>query len=370
MAIAFEVFPGASAVGRETWNELASDASPMMEWEYFHALEQSGSVSEERGYRPAHLMASSEGQPIALAPLYERDRAWVEFGDGGLIEFLTELTGIPFHKGLVGIIPYTPVPGYTFLHRRGTDPAEIARILLNYIDYLCSKRGLSTCRIYFVAHAADALHNVLRANDFINLKSEYSLWFNRNYHSFDDYLASFRSSRRTKIRRELKSIDQQKIRIDWVPGTEAPSRYFAEMHRLYRSTWEKHMGFGIRPFLNEEFFLRLAADFRERISFSVATRGDEDLAMALFYGKGGSIYGRYWGCFEEVPFLHFATCYYHPIDYAIQQGIQTVDPGFGGEHKLIRGFEVVPVEHYVKFYGERQRRIAYSILEQMKAGLI
>lgn len=366
MAIHFDVFPGADAIGRDAWNELAVDASPMMEWEYFHALEDSGAVHPDRGYRPCHLMASAGDRPIALAPLYERDRAWVEFGDGGLIEFLTELTGIPFHKGLVGMIPYTPVPAYEFLHRRGTGVVETARLLLNYIDYLCEKRGLITCRLYFISNRVSPLHDVLRESGFVNLKSEYSLWFNRGYHCFEDYLASFKSSRRTKIKRELRTIEQQGIEIRMVPGTDAPSSYFTGMYRLYRSTWTKHMGNGIRPFLNEKFFMNLAENYRERISFWVASQGGRDLAMALFYGKGGSIYGRYWGCFEEVPFLHFATCYYRPIEYAIEHGIQTVDPGFGGEHKLIRGFEVVPVEHYIKFYGERNRRVAYSILEQMR----
>jgi uncharacterized protein len=114
MAIHFRTFSAASDIDPNVWNDLAVSASPLMEWEYFHALEVSGAVSKERGYRPSHLVAySPDNLPIGLAPLYERDRAWVEFGDGGLIEFLTEFTAgrhAPLHprSGL----PVPPSPGH------------------------------------------------------------------------------------------------------------------------------------------------------------------------------------------------------------------------------------------------------------------
>ena len=150
-----------------------------------------------------------------------------------------------------------------------------------------------------------------------------------------------------------------------IQGADAPASYYRDIHELYVRTWIKHMGQGLRPFLNEVFFQLLEQQFRHRSSFSVASRSVERMGMALFYHKADSIYGRYWGCFEEIPFLHFTTCYYHPIDYAIQKGIGIMDPGFGGEHKLIRGYEVAPVYHYIKFYGERQRKIADQIMQRV-----
>ena len=141
MAIQFRIYSSAEAVGKEVWNRLAVAASPMMEWEYFHALEESGVVSEQRGYRPCHLVAYQDHQAIALAPLYERDRAWVEFGDGGLVELLSELTGIPYNCGIVGTIPYTPVPAYEFLHNPIVEPLPALRVLLDYLDYRLRKSG-------------------------------------------------------------------------------------------------------------------------------------------------------------------------------------------------------------------------------------
>jgi hypothetical protein len=279
---------------------------------------------------------------------------------------LTELTGLPFHLGLVGTIPFTPVPGYQFLHHPDVEALDAYKLLLNYIDYLCHSKGLSSCRIYFVSSAPAELHALLQNSGFISLRSQYCLWFNRDFSTFDDYLMSFKSSRRTKIKRELRSIRGQGIDIRMIQGTDAPPSFYDNMFDLYVRTWEKHMGPDIRPFLNEAFFHLLSRNFRRRTSFSVAYRSGREIAMALFYQKAQNIYGRYWGAFEETPFLHFATCYYSPIDYAIQNGIQVMDPGFGGDHKLIRGYEVVTVSHYIKFYGERNRRIANSILEQIR----
>jgi uncharacterized protein len=356
-------------IPKDDWNSLVAADSPILDWEYLHALEKSGSVSAAKGYKPSHLVVYDGARLIAAAPLYERDRAWVEFGDGGLIEFLTELTGLPFHSGLVGNIPYTPIPGYDFLHGPDILPSEAYGYLLGRIDELCRDRGLSTSRIYFVAPDSE-LHSTLSENGYISLTTSYLMWFNRNYGTFDDYLMSFKSSRRTKIKREWRSIHEHGITMEMIPGVDAPDSYYEDLHLLYRRTWTKHMGPGIRPFLNESFFRLLAETYRHRSSFVVSSLNGKRIAMALFYNKSNSLFGRYWGCFREIPFLHFATCYYFPIFHGIANGVGMIDPGFGGEHKYIRGFENIPVSHYIKFYDEKQRRIAYAVLDQMREQLL
>lgn len=367
MNIRFETISGVKELERSRWNRLAQSAAPTMEWEYFYCLEQSGAVGPERGYRPAHLAIYDNDHLVGLAPLYERDRAWVEFGDGGLISFLTELTGLPFHEGLVGTVPLTPVPGYQFLFDPNTDALALTRPLLEYVDYLCHIKGLSTSRFYFMAtEVGSPLHRLLLDQGYVCLRSEYCLWFNRGYGRFEDFLGEFKSSRRRKIKRELREIRDRGIDVRMLSGSELDREAYCSMHQLYRRTWFKHMGSRIQPFLNEEFFELLGDLFAPRCKLTVATENGRRIAMALFYHKRDRLYGRYWGTFETVPFLHFATCYYHPIRYAIDHDIQVVDPGFGGEHKLYRGFKVVSATHYIKFHGEEQRRIAHSMLQRMR----
>ncbi len=365
MALIFKSFSAAGDLSPSVWNRLASEASPMMEWEYYHSLEKSGSVATDCGYSPCHLLAFKDGRPIALAPLYERNRAWVEFGDGGLLEFLTEFTGMPYCTGLLGAIPFTPVPGYQFLHDPTINRRDAYRILLSQIDFICKSKGFFTSRIYFVAVDDIEMHGMLRDNGYITLQNQYSYWFNRDYRTFDDYLQAFKSSRRTKIKREIRTVRELGINVEVISGEEVPDASFLNMHDLYLHTWKKHMGEGIRPFLNRSFFQSLTEVFRHRTMFSVARKTDEILGLAIFYHKERSIYGRYWGAYRDVPFLHFSTCYYSPIEWAIRHGVRMMDPGFGGEHKLIRGFETVPVYHYVKFHGEEESRIAMTVLRRL-----
>jgi hypothetical protein len=40
--------------------------------------------------------------------------------------------------------------------------------------------------------------------------------------------------------------------------------------------------------------------------------------------------------------LHFETCYYQAIDFAITRGLRRVEAGAQGEHKLLRGYLPVP----------------------------
>lgn len=365
MTVQFKTFSSVEGISRLEWDGLAAPAGPMMEWGYFYSLEKSESASPDRGYKPCHLAAYDSGRPIALAPLYERDRAWVEFGDGGLLEFLSEVTGHPYRRGLVGTLPFTPVPGYRFLNRPEVDPCESGRMLLEYIDFLCETQGLSTSRFYFLAPEAPFMNKLLQAQGYMGLRSQYCIWRNEGYRTFDDFLLKLKTGRRTKIRRELRTIRESGVEISMVPAAVAPSSFYDEMFELYMNTWTKHMGLEIPPFLNRKFFKLLEETYKPRTVFSVARQNGRIIAMAIFYLKGGSLYGRYWGCHEETPFLHFAVCYYYPIDYAIRIGIEMMDPGFGGEHKLHRGYEIAPAYHYIKFHGERERRLAAAMLERV-----
>ena len=74
----------------------------------------------------------------------------------------------------------------------------------------------------------------------------------------------------------------------------------------------------------------------------MATREDTYIAGALNFIGREALYGRYWGTIEDHPCLHFETCYYQAIDFAISQGLMRVEAGAQGEHKLARGY--LPVQ--------------------------
>jgi hypothetical protein len=62
------------------------------------------------------------------------------------------------------------------------------------------------------------------------------------------------------------------------------------------------------------------------------------IAGALDFASHDSLFGRHWGSLKDYDSLHFETCFYQGIDYAIQHGLKRFEPGAQGEHKITRGF--------------------------------
>ena len=76
----------------------------------------------------------------------------------------------------------------------------------------------------------------------------------------------------------------------------------------------------------------------EHLVLVMAKKNDEYIAGALNFKSQDGLFGRYWGAVEEIKHLHFETCYYQGIDYAIAKELSYFDPGVQGEHKIQRGF--------------------------------
>ncbi len=75
------------------------------------------------------------------------------------------------------------------------------------------------------------------------------------------------------------------------------------------------------------------------------------VAGALNFIGRDALYGRYWGCVQDFPCLHFELCYYQAIDFAISQRLMRVEAGAQGAHKLARGYLPV-VTHSLHWFGD------------------
>jgi predicted N-acyltransferase len=163
-------------------------------------------------------------------------------------------------------------------------------------------------------------------------------WLNHGYASYDAFLERFVSKRRNQLRRERKAPASQGLTLRTVRKDALSDVSPKLVHKLYLSTVDKHP-WG-RRHLNADFFARVLDGFRHRIELVLAERTNGEVVAGAFNIRGDdALYGRYWGCLEEMPFLHFNVCLYHPIEEAIEQGLKRFEPGAGGEHKLVRGFE-------------------------------
>jgi predicted N-acyltransferase len=208
-------------------------------------------------------------------------------------------------------------------------------------------------------------HRILDSSGFVPRITHNYQWRNDNYQTFDDFLSHFNANQRRNIRRERAAMEKSGIQMQVYSGDRIPTEFFKVMYKLYSNTCQQFYNWS--KYLNQDFFLLLEAHFREYLVFVTAepTGTQAPVGMSFCVRKGDRFYGRYWGCFEEVKFLHFNACYYEPIDWAIQQGIQIFDPGAGGQHKIRRGFPATPLYSYHRFYRPHLKRVLLPYLEQV-----
>jgi predicted N-acyltransferase len=107
----------------------------------------------------------------------------------------------------------------------------------------------------------------------------------------------------------------------------------------------------------------------ERVLLVLAYEGGEPIAGALNFIGDEALYGRYWGCTRDKPFLHFELCYYQAIDAAIARGLRRVEAGAQGGHKLARGYEPVQTwsAHWIADPGFREA--VADFLEREREGV-
>ncbi|WP_027721129.1 GNAT family N-acetyltransferase [Maridesulfovibrio zosterae] len=340
--------PSVTEVEQEEWDKLAKPAQfPFLEWNWLRLVEQSKSASPETGWLPAHLLVRTEGRLVGLAPLYVRDQSDGEFIFDRVWFEVAQKGGIAYYPKVVGMSPFTPASGYKFLIADDVCSAKITDIICHTIDRFCSVNGLGSCAFNF----ADT--------DWVSGMDKYGyaawqhqgyVWRNNDFRDFDHWLTTLNSNRRKTVRRERKTLRNEDIRIETLTGYEIPEEYFSMMYACYESTNDK-FGVWSCKYLNADFFRGLKKSMRENLLFIVAYSGDnpDPIAFSMYVFSGDKLWGRYWGCFEEVRFLHFELCYYTPIEWAIANGIRTYDPGMGGEHKARRGFFSTPSYSLHKF---------------------
>jgi predicted N-acyltransferase len=209
--------------------------------------------------------------------------------------------------------------------------------------------------------AQDATH--FGAQGFLPRAGAQFHWFNRGYASFDDFLAALSSRKRKAVRRERKEALSAGLVVRRLSGAEITERYWDAFWRFYQDTGARKWG---RPYLTRAFFSLIAERMGERILLIVAERQGVPIAGALNFIGGEALYGRYWGCTEHHPFLHFELCYHQAVEYAIERGLARVEAGAQGEHKIARGYEPVETRsaHWIADPGFREAVARYLAQER------
>lgn len=332
------------AVEPAAWDALVGDDNPFVEHAFLYGLEVTGCVGPSTAWQPLYLLATDEdpqeGQPIrqlhGAVPCYLKGDSLGEFiFDWNWAHFF-HTHGRPYYPKLVVAVPFTPVEGPRLLLPPAPQPG-VADALLAGVRELTSQVAATGAHwLYVNEHLADCL---AERGWFRRLTTQ-ARWFNPGYRDFDDFLATRNSRSRKQIRRERRDVRQHGLDLQIRRGPDLEPEAWQALHRAYEANADKH---GNEMYLNEAFFQWLRDHLAHRVVGTFALGPTGYVGAALFLCKGRHLYGRYWGCWQEHPFLHFELGYYLPMDFCIQHGLSRFEAGAGGEHKLQRGMHLAPI---------------------------
>lgn len=313
------------------------------------ALEQSGSVGPGTGWRPLPLTArDAQGRVIAAAPLYAKhhsqgeyvfDHAWAE---------AWENAGGDYYPKLQIAAPFSPVAGPRFLTAQGADPQTAQAALLHGAMQLCARNSLSSLHATFCTEAEwrrGGEMGLLQRTD------QQFHWLNEGYRDFDDFLSRLASRKRKALKKE-RAAALSAVEIHAFTGADLRAEHWDAFWTFYQDTGARKWG---RPYLTRAFFDLLGARMADHVLLLLARRDGRWVAGALNLIGAEALYGRYWGCVEDIPFLHFELCYHQAMEHAIRLGLARVEAGAQGAHKLARGYLPAPTFslHHIPHAGFR-----------------
>jgi len=328
-----------AALDKTEWDACAGTGNPFVSYDFLAILEDSGSVGPDTGWSPAPVLVRDEAGTLrAAAPAYLKSHSQGEYVfDHGWAD-AWERAGGRYYPKLQVAAPFSPVPGPRLLLR---DPAA-APTLIAGLEAITDQNGLSSAHATFVTAPQRDL--LTQAGWLIREGSQYH-WANQGYDRFEDFLAALNSRHRKDIRKE-RARAQAGLEIVHLTGSDLRETHWDAFWTFYQDTGSRKWGY---PYLTRPFFSLLGERMADRVLLMLALREGQPIAGALNLIGADTLYGRYWGCIEEVPFLHFELCYYQAIDAAIARGLARVEAGAQGEHKLSRGYRPVPTwsAHYI-----------------------
>lgn len=350
-------------IPREAWDALAADCPPFVRWGWLHALEASGSATKKTGWQPRHLTAWRGSALAGVAPAYKKFHSYGEYiYDFGWAAAAQEL-GVSYYPKLLLGIPLGPITSPRFLTAPGDDDAKTA--LVNAALALAQDEDCSSLHVIF---PTEAEASALERGGFSRRAGMQYHWTNPGYATYDDYLARFGAKRRNQLKRERAAAASQGISIHTRRGsTLKPGEHGEMAWRIYEAT-AGGRGWG-HVQLTPDFFRRVFETFPENVELVEAQREGRTIAGAFNVAWRDRLFGRYWGAFEDHPFLHFHVCLYHSIDECIRLGRRVFEPGAGGEHKIARGFAPTAVHSAHRLFDPRLDRAVRDFVKREREHL-
>lgn len=342
------------------WDALAGDENPFVSHGFLQALEATGCATQEAGWLPQHLvMEDSTGRLIGAVPQYLKGNSQGEyvFDHGWAHAF--ERAGGEYYPKLQASVPFSPVTGPRLLAGDGPGTIEVQFALARTLETFCERMGVSSVHVTFPTRPEWQL---LGEAGWIKRRGRQFHWKNDGYATFDDFLRALMSRKRKTIKKERRAVADSGIVVQALTGDAIEPRHWDAFYRFYIDTYDRKWGY---PYLTREFFQVLQDTLPDKVVLIMASRDGRPIAGALNLMGKRALYGRNWGCNEDLPFLHFECCYYKAIEFAIANGLETVEAGTQGPHKIQRGY--LPTEtysaHFIRHEGLRDAIARFCVEE-------
>jgi hypothetical protein len=338
-------------IGPADWDACANPQgaayNPFVSWDFLQALEEAECVSAETGWLPQHLVLDGSGagncrEVAGVMPCYLKSHSQGEYVfDHGWAEAF-EAAGGRYYPKLQASVPFTPVTGPRLMVRSGPDRQADQQYLGAALGELTRRHKVSSAHVTF---ARQDEWRILSEHGYLRRTDQQFHWIDQGYGDFEGFLATLASRKRKAIRKERREALASGLEIAWITGADITEAHWDAFFGFYMDTGLRKWG---RPYLNRRFFSLLGERLAERVLLIMASRDGRTIAGALNLIGSDTLYGRYWGCLEDHPCLHFEVCYYQAIDFALANGLARVEAGAQGAHKLARGY--MPVTTYSAHY--------------------
>ena len=336
-SIAFQICHSITEVEKKEYDSIQPDNNPFFEFDFLFALEKSGCVGPGTGWEPRHLLLREGGKLIGAVTFYLKTDSYGEYIFDWQWARAYQDAGLSYYPKAVVGVPFTPATGRRIIVRADYDYGTCGRALVDKLVEVCSLKSLSSIHFLFVTAEEQEL---FADCGFLSRLTHQYHWHNSDYLCFDDFLRDLRSGRRKQIKKEKRRLYDLGIEVSVFEKEQIRREHIDSIWEFYVSTSSRKWG---SAYLNREFFDLMFETYREKTVLVIAQMGGRPVGGTINFRKGDKLYGRYWGCNVEVPYLHFECCYYKPIEFAINNGIDVFEAGAQGEHKFLRGFEAVPV---------------------------
>ena len=385
--------------------------TPFMSFAFWQALAETGAIGERAGWLPIFILVHRVNddtkdaalQPVAVLPVFIKSHHRGEFVfDHSWAEAYARY-GLDYYPRLVTSVPYTPITGQRLWLAKGERlNEEIIKTAIAGVDDIAQQVGASSWHGLFVTPNLASIATTSMPTE-IDIERALAaqergvesapiempiferqgcqfLWQNKDllndsqpFANFDAFLMTLKAKKRKTIRAERRKVAEQGIICQRKIGDAISDADWKAFYHCYVMTYAVR---GQQPYLTIDFFMALAASMSEHIMLAQALDASgEIIASSLFLydtpdsnsdnddsvdgdvnndvDNSATLYGRYWGALGEYDSLHFELCYYQGIEFAIEQGLASFDPGTQGEHKLVRGFIPTTTHSLHRIYDPR-----------------